>query len=317
MPRPIVRVPCSIWRASGYARGERAIPEETAIAFTFNTASYAVMMATPQDLEDFAVGFSLTEGVVSSLDAIESIEIVEEEVGIELRIWLKERDAAEFLGRRRKMAGPTGCGLCGIESLIEAMRPPPEVRGGLVFTPDQIMTAIDTLFPLQELNRETRAVHGAGFFDARRGLVAVREDVGRHNALDKLAGALGARAHDRGARHGAADEPRVGRDGAEIGCHRRAHHRRGLGADGACRAHGRGCRHDAGGGRPQRRLRGVHPSAPHRRCNGRGRQRCRGAGAVALNRASASARSSGRLMLKKGSTALPPISTGGNATSFA
>ena len=91
MPRPIVRVPCSVWRASGYARGERAIPEETAVAFTFNTASYAVMMATPQDLEDFAVGFSLTEGVVSSLDAIESVEIVEEEVGIELRIWLKER----------------------------------------------------------------------------------------------------------------------------------------------------------------------------------------------------------------------------------
>ena len=127
MPRPIVRVPCSAWRASGYARGERAIPEETAIAFTFNTASYAVMMATPQDLEDFAVGFSLTEGVISSIDAIDSIDIVEEEVGIELRIWLKERDAAEFLGRRRKMAGPTGCGLCGIESLIDAMRPPPEV----------------------------------------------------------------------------------------------------------------------------------------------------------------------------------------------
>jgi FdhD protein len=89
LPRPIVRVPCSIWRASSYTRGERAIPEETAIAFTFNTASYAVMMATPQDLEDFAVGFSITEGVVSSLDAIESVEIVEEEVGIELRIWLK------------------------------------------------------------------------------------------------------------------------------------------------------------------------------------------------------------------------------------
>jgi FdhD protein len=188
LPRPIVRVPCSIWRARGYSRDERAIPEETAIAFTFNTASYAVMMATPQDLEDFAVGFSLTEGVVSSLDAIESVEIVEEEVGIELRIWLKERDAAEFLGRRRKMAGPTGCGLCGIESLIEAMRPPPDVRGTLVFTPDQIMTAIDSLFPLQQLNRETRAVHGAGFFDASRGLVAVREDVGRHNAVDKLVG---------------------------------------------------------------------------------------------------------------------------------
>jgi FdhD protein len=101
LAEPIVRVPCSIWRASGHTKGDRAIPEETAIAFTYNTASYAVMMATPQDLEDFAIGFSPTEGVIPSLDAIESIEIVAEEVGIELRIWLKARDAVEFLGRRR------------------------------------------------------------------------------------------------------------------------------------------------------------------------------------------------------------------------
>ncbi|HKA47900.1 MAG TPA: formate dehydrogenase accessory sulfurtransferase FdhD [Methyloceanibacter sp.] len=174
-------------------RGERAIPEETAVAFTYNTASYAVMMATPQDLDDFAIGFSLTEGVVPSADAIETIEILEEAIGIELRIWLKADDAAEFLTRRRKMAGPTGCGLCGIESLIEAMRPPPKVRGDCVFAPDEIMTAIDSLFPLQELNRETRAVHGAGFYQPDSGLVAVREDVGRHNALDKLAGALARR----------------------------------------------------------------------------------------------------------------------------
>ena len=108
-------------------RSDRAIPEETAVAFTFNTASYAVMMATPQDLEDFAVGFALTEGVISSIEAIEGIDIVEEEIGIELRIWLKAPQAVEFLGRRRKMAGPTGCGLCGVESLVEAMRPPPAV----------------------------------------------------------------------------------------------------------------------------------------------------------------------------------------------
>lgn len=187
---PVVRVRRSSWRAGGEVRSERAIPEETAVAFTFNTASYAVMMATPQDLEDFAVGFSLTEGVISSSDAIESVEIVENDVGIELRIWLKAPNAAEFMGRRRKMAGPTGCGLCGIESLEEAMRPPPEVQEGLVFTPDQIMTAIDSLFPLQVLNHETRAVHAAGYWNPARGLVAVREDVGRHNALDKLAGAL-------------------------------------------------------------------------------------------------------------------------------
>jgi FdhD protein len=171
-------------------RSDRAIPEETAVAFTFNTASYAVMMATPQDLEDFAVGFALTEGVISSIEAIEGIDIVEEEIGIELRIWLKARQAVEFLGRRRKMAGPTGCGLCGVESLVEAMRPPPAVGEGLVFTPSHIMSAVDSLFPLQVLNHETRAVHAAGFWDPERGLVAVREDVGRHNALDKLAGAL-------------------------------------------------------------------------------------------------------------------------------
>ncbi len=190
MLRPVVRVLRSIWRASGSAAGERAIPEETAVAITYNTASYAVMMATPQDLEDFAIGFSLTEGVVPSVDAIDLIDIVEEEMGVELRIWLKAPEAAEFLGRRRKMAGPTGCGLCGVESLVEAMRPPPQVGDGRVFSPDQIMTTVDSLFPLQVLNRETQAVHAAGFWEPERGLVAVREDVGRHNALDKLAGAL-------------------------------------------------------------------------------------------------------------------------------
>jgi FdhD protein len=88
------------------------------------------------------------------------------------------------------MAGPTGCGLCGIEGLVKAMRPPPKVHEGGLYAPDQIMEAIDSLFPLQLLNQETRAVHAAGFWEPANGLVAVREDVGRHNALDKLAGAL-------------------------------------------------------------------------------------------------------------------------------
>jgi FdhD protein len=168
----------------------RAVPEETAVAFTYDTATYAVLMATPSDLEDFAVGFSLTEGVVETADAIEQLEFVESELGIELRMWLRAPEAAKLSGRRRRIAGPTGCGLCGIESLAEAMRPPPSVGTGPNFTPDEIMAAIGSLAPSQALNRATRAVHAAALWDRSRGLVAVREDVGRHNALDKLAGAL-------------------------------------------------------------------------------------------------------------------------------
>lgn len=190
MALPVVRVPHALWRNTGVTHGTRAIPEETAVAFTYNGTTYAVMMATPQDLQDFAVGFSLTEGVVSHADAIEQLEIVETELGLELRMWLGETLAATLASRRRQHAGPTGCGLCGIESLAEAMRPPLPVGAGQSFTPDQIMTAVGSLAPAQVLNQETRAVHTAAFWEPSRGLVALREDVGRHNALDKLGGAL-------------------------------------------------------------------------------------------------------------------------------
>jgi len=151
------------------------------------------MMATPQDLEDFALGFTLTEGIVSSADDIRHLDIVETEIGIELRMWLSDQRAAALNDRRRHMAGPTGCGLCGIESLAEAMRPAPRVRDGETVSPSDIMRGLDMLAPRQELNRQTRAVHAAAYWQREAGLVALREDVGRHNALDKLAGALARR----------------------------------------------------------------------------------------------------------------------------
>jgi FdhD protein len=186
--RRVERIACRA--AGGCARGERTIPEETAVAFTYNGSSYAVMMATPQDLEDFAVGFSLTEGIIKSPAEIESLDIVEEPIGVELRMRLTEPHATAFRERRRYLAGPTGCGLCGIETLTEAMRTPSAVTDGSIFTPREIMAALDALHGLQAINQITHAVHGAAFFRRGEGLLALREDVGRHNALDKLAGAL-------------------------------------------------------------------------------------------------------------------------------
>jgi FdhD protein len=193
--QPFERADRLLWRQGKYIAGTRSIPEETAISFTYNGGSYAVMMATPQDLEDFAYGFSLTEGIVSSIDEIASLDIVEEELGIELRMRLAEPRGAVHEKRRRFLAGPTGCGLCGIESLQEAMRTPPEIHNRTLFRPDEIMQALDVLPSAQTLNHETNGVHAAAFWSRdARGLVVVREDVGRHNALDKLAGALARRA---------------------------------------------------------------------------------------------------------------------------
>ncbi len=179
-----------IWRDVGRSSGGRSIPEETAVALTYNGGTYAVMMATPQDLEDFAVGFSLSEGVISSPADINSLDLVRLDDGIEVRMWLNKRKADRLQERRRYIAGPTGCGLCGIDSISEAIRPAAVVGSGRQFSPAQIMAAMRSVASRQKLNIETRAVHAAAFWDAAGGIVALREDVGRHNALDKLSGAL-------------------------------------------------------------------------------------------------------------------------------
>jgi FdhD protein len=187
---PVRTVDRRVWRDGRISEGTRAIPEETAIALTYNGGTYAVMMATPQDLGDFAVGFSLSEGIVLSADDIESLEIVELDDGIELRMWLAQSRADRLSERRRHIAGPTGCGLCGIDSIGEAVRPAAIVAQGRSFSSQEVMAAIQSIPPLQTINIETRAVHAAAFWTPARGIVALREDVGRHNALDKLAGAL-------------------------------------------------------------------------------------------------------------------------------
>src|SRR5258707_8153 len=190
MKEPAQIVHRQIWRESGLTLGSRLIPEETAVAVTYNGGTYAVMMTTPQDLEDFAVGFSLNEGVISSSADIDSLDIVRLDDGVELRMWLSKPKADRLQERRRHITGPTGCGLCGIDSIAEAMRPATVIGQGQQFSSEQIMAAMQKLPLLQKLNTETRAVHAAAFWGSTNGIVALREDVGRHNALDKLSGAL-------------------------------------------------------------------------------------------------------------------------------
>src|SRR6202045_3162078 len=190
MMEPAQIVHRQIWRESGVSSGNRSVPEETAVALTYNGGTYAVMMTTPQDLEDFAVGFSLSEGVISASADIDSLDIVHLDSGVELRMWLNKPKADRLQERRRQIAGPTGCGLCGIDSIAEAMRPAAVIGHGQQFSSEQIMAAIQKLPLLQKLNTETRAVHPAAFWNFTGCIVALREDVGRHNALDKLSGAL-------------------------------------------------------------------------------------------------------------------------------
>ena len=167
--------------------GERVLPEEAAVALSFNGTTQAVMMATPADLLDFGHGFALTEGIATP-DQIESVEVVEACRGLDVQVWLTDAAEKRLAARRRTMAGPVGCVLCGIDSIEQAMRPVAQIAPSpFRMTPAQVMRAVASLTDRQPLHDQTRAAHCAAFWTPE-GLVAAREDVGRHNALDKLAG---------------------------------------------------------------------------------------------------------------------------------
>ena len=170
--------------------GMRAVPEETAVAFVYDGGSEAVMMASPADLEDFAIGFSLNEGIITDLAQIARMEQFDTDLGIEMRLWLSAGLSARLSARRRHRAGPTGCGLCGVESLEDALPKLAKIDSAVVVSAAEIIAAMAQMADLQNLNHQTRAVHAAGFYQPGHGVILVREDVGRHNALDKLAGAM-------------------------------------------------------------------------------------------------------------------------------
>ncbi|HET6306047.1 MAG TPA: formate dehydrogenase accessory sulfurtransferase FdhD [Rhodopila sp.] len=190
MADPVVSAPRVAWRGAVAQQGERAVAREMPIALTYNRTTHAVMLGTPVDLEDFAVGFSLSEEIIGGVDEILGLEIVEVPDGVECRMDLAPEKLSALTRRQRRLAGPSGCGLCGLESLAQAIRPSPVVTVGREFTPAMVQEAMALMQPAQTLNAVTRAVHAAGFWTAERGLMALREDVGRHNALDKLSGAV-------------------------------------------------------------------------------------------------------------------------------
>ena len=161
------------------------------MALSYAGTTHAVMMASPADFEDFALGFSLTEGIIEAPEEIEAIEVEDHGAGIDIQIRLKDKANTRFQARRRRLAGPVGCGLCGIESIEEAMRSVDNVeRAAITLSAADIVQSVKLLSKVQPLHAETGAVHAAGFYVPGKGIVQAREDVGRHNALDKLAGAL-------------------------------------------------------------------------------------------------------------------------------
>jgi FdhD protein len=169
---------------------EDRIAAEVPVALTYNRVAYVVMMATPDELEDFALGFSLTEGLIGQPADLLGINVIPRAGGLELAMIITEDCFDRLATRRRNMAGRTGCGLCGAENLQQAVRLPMPVPQRLTLSHAALQRAVDALETHQPLQAATGATHAAAWCDRDGQILCLREDVGRHNALDKLLGSL-------------------------------------------------------------------------------------------------------------------------------
>jgi FdhD protein len=170
-----------------------AVAEEVPIAFVYNGRPYVVVMGTPADLEDLAVGFSITEGVIPAAQSLRRVDVVRASHGIEVQIELPSAEAAQLEARSRGLIARTGCGLCGVESINDVLRMPPKVAHAVTLSREAMWSALEALGHQQTLNSQTNAAHAAAWATPDGVLHVVREDVGRHNALDKVLGALARR----------------------------------------------------------------------------------------------------------------------------
>jgi FdhD protein len=178
------------WRGPAHSQKEDCVAEEVPVVLVYNNHSHVVMLTTPLNLEDFALGFSLTEAIIQHPAELLSVRVIQRSKGVEVRMTIPENRFVSLEGKGRNMTGRTGCGLCGASSLEQAIRHPRPVGSGLILDAALLNPAMQEMYTKQTLNQLTGAVHAAGWLSPDHGVICVREDVGRHNALDKLIGSL-------------------------------------------------------------------------------------------------------------------------------
>ncbi len=187
-------VNCTVWHKEKQQHQQDWIIEEQAVALVYNGISHVVMMATPCDLFDFAIGFSLSEQIIDKASDILDIEIMTCFAGVEVQITISSRLFSRLKNKRRSLAGNSGCGLCGVESLKQTVKQHNILSNNNNITPSVISRALTQFKQQQKLNQQAGSVHAAAFCSLQGEISLLREDVGRHNALDKLIGALAAQA---------------------------------------------------------------------------------------------------------------------------
>jgi FdhD protein len=187
------------WTRGTIARTTDVVAEERPVALVYHDVPHVVMLATPADLEDYAVGFTLSEALVANADEIRGVEVSQDEASADVKITVAWERFTQLLQRRRNLAGRTGCGLCGAETAEDAIRECTPVPAGVSITAAELHAAIGELAGRQPINARTGSVHAAAWVVPGQGIQVVREDVGRHNALDKTIGALARARADFGA----------------------------------------------------------------------------------------------------------------------
>jgi len=178
------------WLRGATEHATDQVAEERPVALVYHDVPHVVMLATPADLEDFATGFTLSEALVAQADEIRGVEVRRGAESVDVHITVAWERFTQLLQRRRNLTGRTGCGLCGAETAADAIREPGPVPRGVDVTSAGLHAAIEQLGGMQPINARTGSVHAAAWVIPGQGIQLVREDVGRHNALDKTIGAL-------------------------------------------------------------------------------------------------------------------------------